>query len=163
MIKDTLKQRIASLKFYHKNEDAQRQRHKEYYWTHHEEELKRHHEWYHNKGGKGVYSKTSKVGKINARKIVIDHYSNGKNSCACCNEKIYEFLTIDHLNGGGTKHRKTIARYNICIWLIQNNFPEGFQILCYNCNAAKQFNHGCPHKQQMIHVIPPDSRCVIEQ
>ena len=44
-------------------------------------------------------------------------------------------------------HRKTIAR----------------QILCYNCNAAKQFNHVCPHKQQMTHVIPPDSRCVIAQ
>ena len=104
-----------------------------------------------------------KKGKIKARKIIIDHYSNGKNCCACCNEKIYEFLTFDHLNREGTKHRKTIARYNICIWLIQNNLPEGFQILCYNCNAAKQFNHGCPHKQQMIHVIPPDSRCVIEQ
>ena len=47
----------------------------------------------------------------------------------------------------GTKHRKTIARYNICIWLIQNNFLEGFQILCYNCNA-KQFNHGCGLKER---------------
>lgn len=58
MIKDPLKHRIASLKYYHKNEDAERQRHKEYYWTHHEEELKRHHEWYHNKGGKGLYTST---------------------------------------------------------------------------------------------------------
>ena len=82
-----------------------------HYWTHHEEEIERHHKWHHNKGGKGVYSKTNKEGKINARKIVIDHYSNGKNCCACCNEKIYEFLTIDHLNGGGTKHRLIMDVY----------------------------------------------------
>jgi len=31
-------------------------------------------------------------------------------------------------------------------WLVENDFPEGFQILCHNCNFAKSHNPGgCPH------------------
>jgi hypothetical protein len=36
--------------------------------------------------------------------------------------------------------------------VIQNNFPEGFQILCHNCNFAKGFprNNGkCPHENKL--------------
>ena len=29
-------------------------------------------------------------------------------------------------------------------WIIQNNFPKGFQILCQNCNFAKGHYEKCP-------------------
>lgn len=77
------------------------------------------------------------------RQIVIEHYG-GK--CACCGEIIYEFLAIDHVNGGGRLHRRQIGHGRLARWLIKNNFPDGFQILCHNCNFAKS-NGGCPHKQ----------------
>jgi hypothetical protein len=77
------------------------------------------------------------------RKSVIEYYG-GK--CACCGETTYEFLTIDHINNDGAKHRKEI-RKNLYLWIIQNNFPEGFQILCWNCNCAKGFHGECPHKK----------------
>jgi len=77
---------------------------------------------------------------------VINHYSKGKNCCACCGETTYEFLSIDHVNENGSEHRKHVKGTYIIQWLINNNFPNGFQILCFNCNSAKGFFGECPHK-----------------
>lgn len=83
--------------------------------------------------------------RLNQRNIIINHYSNGKNNCNCCGEKTFLFLEIDHINGSGRKHLKQIGMH-IHSWLIQNNFPKGFQVLCSNCNKGKYLNKGvCPH------------------
>ena len=75
---------------------------------------------------------------------IFEHY--GK-VCVCCGESNINFLSIDHINGGGTKHRKKIGM-KICVWLFKNNFPDGFQTLCFNCNWGKHINGGiCPHQQ----------------
>lgn len=74
------------------------------------------------------------------KELVFNHYGR---SCACCRENHEEFLTIDHILGGGNAHRKTIG--NIYAWLVKNNFPPEFQILCFNCNEAKHFYGVCPH------------------
>jgi hypothetical protein len=91
----------------------------------------------------------------NLRLKVIDYYSNGKMCCSCCNENTFEFLTIDHIDNNGSKHRKEIGNDGVSIisWLINNDFPEGFQILCYNCNCArsKQIDKICPHKKNTDH------------
>lgn len=79
------------------------------------------------------------------RHQVIEHYSNGKMVCACCGENQYEFLTIDHLDGNGRQHRNKI-HYPLYHWLVKNNFPSGFQVLCYNCNCAKGKYGICPHE-----------------
>ena len=83
--------------------------------------------------------------------VVLTHYSGvGYPSCNCCKESIMDFLTIDHINGGGTKHRKlTGVGTQMYRWLIKNNYPEGFQVLCFNCNCAKGLNgnnNKCPHE-----------------
>jgi hypothetical protein len=31
-------------------------------------------------------------------------------------------------------------------WLVKNNFPKEFQILCHNCNFAKFRLGTCPHE-----------------
>ena len=68
--------------------------------------------------------------------------------CACCNEPHLRFLTVDHINGGGNKQRKTIGQGRLYQWLIKNNFPDGYQILCFNCNAGREYNGGiCPHEE----------------
>ena len=36
---------------------------------------------------------------------VLAYYSHGEMRCACCNESISQFLGLDHMNGGGSKHR----------------------------------------------------------
>lgn len=82
------------------------------------------------------------------RKTIINHYSKGKMCCSCCGEKEYVFLTIDHINGGGTQHRKEVPAAHLARWLIKNNFPEGYDVLCFNCNCGKHKNGGvCPHKK----------------
>jgi hypothetical protein len=64
------------------------------------------------------------------------------------------FLTIDHINNDGAQHRRPSGRRmkgeKLTRWLILNNFPEGFQILCWNCNCGKSRNGGiCPHQKKV--------------
>ena len=90
--------------------------------------------------------------RIAITKMVVAHYSQGTMCCKCCGEKELIFLTIDHINGGGNKQRislsgnKRYAGHGFYEWLIKNKYPEGFQILCMNCNFGKHRNGGiCPH------------------
>jgi hypothetical protein len=77
---------------------------------------------------------------------VIEHY--GK-ACACCGETTYEFLCIDHINGGGNKHREELGcTRNFYSWLKKNGYPEGFRTLCHNCNQSLGYNGFCPHQQK---------------
>ncbi len=75
--------------------------------------------------------------------------------CACCGETEPLFLSIDHINNDGAEHRKALkfrggALYN---WLKKNGYPEGFQVLCMNCNHGKRRNHNvCPHHGH-IHAV----------
>lgn len=69
--------------------------------------------------------------------------------CACCGEAEPLFLEIDHIDNDGNEHRKRIGRSAkaLVTWLRDNEYPNGFQILCANCNQAKKRNNGiCPHK-----------------
>ena len=82
---------------------------------------------------------------------ILSHYSpTDPPSCNCCGETIYEFLSIDHINGGGTAHRKALGSKFIYSYLIQNGYPTGYQVLCHNCNQAKGFYKECPHKARQF-------------
>lgn len=71
-------------------------------------------------------------------------YSGDSPKCQCqgCNESNIEFLTIDHIGGGGRKHR---LETNVYRWLRKNNFPPGFRVLCMNCNFSRGRYGYCPH------------------
>ena len=81
------------------------------------------------------------------RMLALQHYSNGKVECACCGEETLEFLALDHVNGGGGKHRRELGRGGAIFtrWLRTNKYPSGYQVLCHNCNAAKGYYGICPH------------------
>lgn len=84
----------------------------------------------------------------NARKIKLEVIAAYGGECACCGETAPEFLTIDHIDGGGKAHRRELAGYGRAIyrWLKAQGFPQdGFQLLCWNCNCAKGFYGTCPH------------------
>ena len=70
-------------------------------------------------------------------------------ACECCGETRYEFLAIDHINGGGRQHREKIGN-KICRWLVKNNFPPGFRVLCHNCNLSIGHYGYCPHERERI-------------
>lgn len=85
----------------------------------------------------------------------------GGYQCACCGETEPLFLTIDHIEGDGSRHRmemtpegqdyrdyRSATGYKTYRWLERNNFPAGFQVLCSNCNHGRHRNGGiCPHKR----------------
>lgn len=70
---------------------------------------------------------------------VLSHYARGVPACARCRETDIVILCIDHIDGRGNEHRRSIGTGNIYKWLKLHSFPEGFQVLCFNCNARKKF------------------------
>ena len=75
--------------------------------------------------------------------------------CNCCGVNSHiEFLTIDHIAGrqemdSEDKLKKLnytpkLSGTALVIWIIKNNFPKGFQILCHNCNQTKGYYGKCP-------------------
>jgi hypothetical protein len=88
------------------------------------------------------------------RQRTFNHYGW---TCACCGEANSGFLTIDHIHGGGNKHRKEIGGGNVFYaWLIRQGYPEGYQTLCYNCNCGRAHNGGiCPHEHGRLTTVAP--------
>lgn len=79
---------------------------------------------------------------------VLLYYSKGLLKCSCNGCDITEplFLTIDHITDGAA-HKKTYLGGNnshLYRWITKNNFPPGFQVLCFNCNCSKRNNEKCP-------------------
>jgi len=78
------------------------------------------------------------------RETVLNHYGMRCN-CKCgCNVTNTKHLTIDHIKNDGAAHRRiTGTGASFYRWVINNQFPDFLQILCWNCNCAKQYFGGC--------------------
>jgi hypothetical protein len=81
------------------------------------------------------------------RQIKIDTLNAyGGCQCACigCGITQVEFLTLDHIKGNGASHRNEVGKgAHIYWWLKKKDYPIGYQVLCYNCNAAKGTKEEC--------------------
>ena len=78
-----------------------------------------------------------RASRIRNKQAAINRYG-GK--CVFCGEDKLIFLTIDHINDNGTEHRRETGMWcgtGTYRWLKKNNYPEGFQTACFNCNSAK--------------------------
>ena len=81
--------------------------------------------------------------------------------CNCCGIHSHvDFLALDHIFGRvemdsmpelvAIGYSSKLENNKLKDWIIRNNFPDGFQILCHNCNFAKGYprNNGkCPHEK----------------
>ena len=74
--------------------------------------------------------------KARDREAVFAYYGR---CCRYCGQSRTVFLTVDHIDGGGIRLRKSSTYDNGWGWLRRHRFPDGVQILCYNCNNAKSF------------------------
>ena len=81
------------------------------------------------------------------RDEILRHYGH---KCACCGESTKEFLCLDHVNGGGCKHRKKVpSGYMLYRWVIKNKFPASIRVLCHNCNMSLGIYGYCPHAKSL--------------
>ena len=84
------------------------------------------------------------------RRVKTEMISAYGGKCACCGETAYEFLTIDHINGGGSKARRQggpVGNY-LYLWLKRHGWPkDNYRLLCMNCNFAMGIFGGCPHEK----------------
>ena len=85
------------------------------------------------------------------RECVFNHYGN---VCARCGFSDYRALSIDHINGGGTKHRKeTGDGSSFYEWLVARNYPDGFQTLCMNCQFIKRYENNEMNRRIQIATV----------
>jgi hypothetical protein len=63
-------------------------------------------------------------------------YYGGK--CNICGQRDHSLLSLDHLEGNGRQHRKSILRIDSGTgfhkWVCKNK-PNNLRLLCYNCNC----------------------------
>ena len=94
---------------------------------------------------KHYYAKHGHV--VNARRseklfldriAVVNVLTNGEGTCRWCGQGDVDVLCIDHINDDGAHHRKNIGTDTLTAWIIKNDYPPGFQVLCANCNLKKE-------------------------
>lgn len=97
------------------------------------------------KNNKQKARETSLAEAARLKDLVISSYG-GK--CACCGEADKRFLSLDHVNNDGYIERKTLKGSKGSYRLARKeNYPDRYQVLCFNCNCAKKnFGGVCPHK-----------------
>ena len=84
---------------------------------------------------------------INRKVIIIA--LGGK--CNCCGESEFAFLTIDHVHNDGAAERRKLSAASF-YYKFRRQIDQGivdtenYQILCWNCNAARHRLGECPHK-----------------
>ena len=88
--------------------------------------------------------KYEKQSRRHARREMIEAYGG---TCACCGESHWEFLTIDHIQGGGNNHRKSLGGQRAFMReLRRRGYPkDNYRLLCYNCNCSIGALGYCPH------------------
>jgi hypothetical protein len=98
-------------------------------------------QWY------GINRSNLSLERERMKRRVMDAYGS---VCACCGEHRLEFLTIDHIDGGGTQHRIKIKKNGsqFYCWLVKNKYPEGYRVLCFNCNCSMGMKGYCPHQKE---------------
>ena len=109
------------------------------------------------------YKEKKKNNRDEKRLKILQEYSKRHSKsdvpcCRCCGKNSHvDFLSIDHILGKkemdlipelvemGYSSKSNSGKLRK--WIIDNNFPEYFQILCHNCNTAKGLkdnNNKCP-------------------
>jgi len=75
---------------------------------------------------------------------VLQHYSPLLR-CHRCDFSDLRALTIDHVEGHGAAHRRTLGRSAqtaFYTWLRSQGYPSGYQVLCMNCQFIKRVENG---------------------
>lgn len=90
---------------------------------------------------KSDYKRREAAARIELKSKFINVY--GKR-CACCGDTREMFLTLDHVRGDGSTHRKKASMWSIYKHAVQSRDNSLYQVLCMNCNFLKGNEDSCP-------------------
>ena len=113
--------------YYQEHKERLKDQQRQYYWEH---------------GGKEQHRLNQHRLYTRIKDEVLEHYSNSSSPhCALCGVVDLDILCIDHINGGGNQHRRTLGYMGRGVhfykWLKKQSFPEGYRVLCFNCNQKE--------------------------
>ena len=81
------------------------------------------------------------------RQRVLEMYGR---TCRCCGENLEPLLTLEHKQGNskqGNQNLELVRAFN------ENN-PDNWEILCWNCNCGQRANGGvCPHETEIVNIL----------
>jgi hypothetical protein len=131
------KRRIYHAQYYIDNREKVKT-HVKQYRAENKEKVKTQRHGYYMDNRVEIISQTAIAAANRLRKkktLVFKHYGP---RCKWCGETNPLFLQLDHTNSDGSAHRDTLrGKMLIWTWIIKNNYPKGFQVLCANCHFAK--------------------------
>lgn len=157
--KDIEKRRAYDKKYYLEHKEEKAVYDKKYRESHREDRA-----IYNKKYREANSDKLASDRKCCREKITLEvftHYSGGKPKCGCCGEERIEFLSIDHIEGEGAAHRRSLkitGGYRFYRWLKKEGYPPGYRVLCYNCNLARGFHGYCPHEKKKLVTVNFDEK-----
>ena len=75
------------------------------------------------------------------REEILRYYAQGQLVCVLCGFADQRALTIDHVHDNGSTERRSegYPRAHFYAWLKSKKFPAGYQTLCGNCQAIKEW------------------------
>ena len=68
--------------------------------------------------------------------------------CKGCGEHRLDFLTVEHIRDGKHKLIKCSNSWNLMSKLKALGWPEGYTVLCYNCNCSQNLKQPCLHTKE---------------
>ena len=140
MEKNPNKVKVSQKKYYHNNKEARLVNSQKWINENPERYQKRSQDY------RDSHKKQFQKRNMDRRFLVLSHYSKiiSKSNipiCGNCGLTKIEFLHIDHIigrkNTDEPKHLRGCS--NLINYLIRENFPKDYQILCGNCNWLKHF------------------------
>ena len=99
-------------------------------------------------GGSHLCDRCFRLKAVERHRLKADVVHAYGGSCSCCGESEMYFLTIDHISGIAGEDRVELKVRATTLYrrLRRANYPDGFRVLCMNCNWAIGVLGSCPHQ-----------------
>lgn len=79
------------------------------------------------------------------KEAVMNVYTNGEQTCRHCGQGDLDVLCLDHIGNDGASHKRgmgenpiNFAGMRMYRWVVKNDYPPIFQVLCASCNLKKE-------------------------
>jgi hypothetical protein len=138
---------LEQKRIYHENNKERAAKYKKQYNIDHKDEVSKRRRDYYEKNRDKILTYARKN-----RAVLWERARDFFGPCSCCGEHRTEFLSIDHINGNGTKLRKAgegagwalLSKFNKAGWPI--DLKKEYRLLCHNCNQSIGYLGYCPHE-----------------